>query len=318
MKPLLLILIDVREAGRTAIEEKFNIVYAPDARQHSAIIAEHGSEVTVVLTNGAVGLSATAIDALPKLTLICALGVGVENIDAEHARSRQIEVANGAGTNDDCVADHALALLLAAVRNLIPADRACRAGIWRDALPFQPHLSGMRLGILGLGAIGSKIALRGAAFGMTPGYFSRTRRSDVNYDYFSSAIELATWADCLVVATPGGAATRHLIGSAELHALGVQGYLVNIARGSVVDTAALAQALKNRIIAGAGIDVYESEPLPPAELIGLDNVVLTPHVGGQSPQAIAASVQKFLDNAEHHHTGRAAQIAVQGTLCNDQ
>ena len=128
----------------------------------------------------------------------------------------------------------------------------------------------------------------------------RTRRDDVPYPWFDSVTALARWCDFLVVATPGGAATRHLIDAPVLAALGPDGYLVNIARGSVVDTAALAAALRERRIKGAGLDVYEGEPAPPAALLGLDNVVLSPHVAGTSPEAQQASLQRFLDNAERH------------------
>jgi lactate dehydrogenase-like 2-hydroxyacid dehydrogenase len=212
-------------------------------------------------------------------------------------------VINGAGTNDDCVADHAFALLLAVVRQIPVLDRACRAGIWRDDLPFQPNFSGKKLGVIGLGNIGKKVARRAEGFDTEIGYHNRHPQADSKYRYFDSPIALAEWADYLVVATPGGASTKHLVSFGVLAALGPKGYVVNVARGSVVDTAALADALARGAVAGAGLDVYEGEPAPPALLVASDQVVLTPHVGGRSPEAVAASVNLFIDNATRHFAG---------------
>ena len=300
MKPLLLVLIPLSAQALEATLGRFDLLYAPDAAKRAVEVAAHGAEVQVVLTNGTVGLGAPEIDAMPRLTLISVLGAGHENVALAHAQARGIAVGTGAGTNDACVADHALALLLAAVRAVPQFDRACRAGVWRDALPVQPGVSHRRLGIVGLGAIGQRIARRGEGFEMQIGWHGRTRRDDVPYPWFDSVTALARWCDFLVVATPGGATTRHLVDAPVLTALGPDGYLVNIARGSVVDTAALAAALRERRIKGAGLDVYEGEPAPPAELLGLDNVVLSPHVAGTSPEAQQASLQRFLDNAERH------------------
>jgi lactate dehydrogenase-like 2-hydroxyacid dehydrogenase len=138
---------------------------------------------------------------------------------------------------------------------------------------------------------------------MEVGYHNRSARSDVAHRYFADVMALAAWADVLVIATPGGADTQHLVNAQVLQALGPRGYVVNIARGSVIDTAALAQALRDGTIAGAGLDVYASEPAPPAELLDLDTVVLTPHVAGWSPEAVQASVDRFLENARRHLAG---------------
>ena len=281
------------------------MIYAPDAAQAAAAIAQHGSGVRVVLTIGATGLSPAQIDAMPALTLICVLGAGYENVTVGHAKARGIVVATGAGTNDDCVADHAWGLLIAAQRRILALDKSTRAGVWRTALPLPPSVSHKRLGVIGLGTIGKKIAQRALGFEIEVGYHNRSARTDVPYRYFADAAALAGWADFLVIATPGGAGTRHLVNAAVLDALGPRGVVVNIARGSVIDTAALAAALREGRIAAAGLDVYESEPLPPAELLDLDNVVLTPHVAGWSPEAVQHSVDRFLDNARRHLAGQA-------------
>ncbi|HEY1611726.1 MAG TPA: NAD(P)-dependent oxidoreductase, partial [Paraburkholderia sp.] len=197
------------------------------------------------------------------------------------------------------------ALLLAAVRAVPQYDAACRAGVWRDALPERPMLAGRRLGVVGLGHIGRKVARRAAGFDIETGYHSRRPHDGEKSRYFDSLIELARWSDFLVVSTPGGADTHHLVDRAVLDALGPDGYLVNVSRGSVVDTAALAAALRERTLGGAGLDVYESEPAPPAALFEFDNVVLTPHVAGTSPQSVDATVRHFIDNARRHLAGDA-------------
>lgn len=275
MKPVLLALSFLSQEHCTQLSETFDLVYAPDAAGHAAAIAAHGARVQVVLTIGSVGLSTTQIDALPALTLVCALGAGYENIAVAHAKARGIVVANGAGTNDDCVADHAMGLLIAVVRGIPRLDAATRAGVWRTSLPLPPNVSHKRLGIVGLGAIGKKIARRALGFDLQVGYCNRSARTDVPYRYFGDVLTLATWADFLLVATPGGPGTQHLVNAQVLDALGPRGYVVNIARGSVIDTAALELALRAGRLAGAGLDVYESEPAPPAALLDLDTVVLT-------------------------------------------
>lgn len=304
MKPQLLVLHGLTEGHRAQLAQTLDLIYAPTPAERAAAVAEHGARVQIVLTIGATGLTAAEMDAMPQLSLVCALGAGYENIDVAHAQQRGVVVATGAGTNEDCVADHAMGLLLAAVRGIVHHDRLTRDGVWRDVLPLPPNVSGRRLGLLGLGGIGRKIARRAEGFDIEIGYHNRSPRRDVGYRYFDQLRDLAEWADFLVVATPGGPATRHLVNAEVLQALGPRGTLVNIARGSVVDTAALAAALREGRLGAAGLDVYESEPRPPAELIGLPNVVLTPHVAGWSPEAVQRSVDQFVANVEGHLAGR--------------
>jgi lactate dehydrogenase-like 2-hydroxyacid dehydrogenase len=303
MLPTVLVIVPLRPENHASVCAAFNVITALDAPALEAALAAHGNEIRAVLTNGTIGLNAASIAKLPNLELIGALGAGYENIARDAAQARGIVVINGAGTNDDCVADHAFALLLAVVRQIPVLDRACRAGIWRDDLPFQPNFSGKKLGVIGLGNIGKKVARRAEGFDTEIGYHNRHPQADSTYRYFDSPIALAEWADYLVVATPGGASTKHLVSASVLAALGPKGYVVNVARGSVIDTAALADALARGAVAGAGLDVYEGEPAPPALLIASDRVVLTPHVGGRSPEAVAASVNLFIDNAKRHFAG---------------
>ncbi|MFM0290460.1 2-hydroxyacid dehydrogenase [Paraburkholderia megapolitana] len=305
MKPSLLVLISLRDDSYASVAASFDILYAPTPEQRTQIIASHGASIRAVLTNGTTGLTADEIDRLPDLEFVSALGAGYENIAVDYARARNIVLVNGAGTNDDCVADHAFALLLAAVRDIAQRDRATRDGVWRDKLPLRPNVSGKRLGVLGLGNIGLKVARRAAGFDIETGYHNRKPREGSALRYFDSVVALAEWSDFLVIATPGGAGTHHLVDRAVLDALGPLGFLVNVSRGSVVDTAALAAALEAGTLGGAGLDVYEGEPHLPQALVHLKNIVLTPHVAGSSPEAIGASVQNFLVNAQRHFAGEA-------------
>ncbi|MEO6973921.1 MAG: 2-hydroxyacid dehydrogenase [Rhodoferax sp.] len=301
----LLILCPLPRQYLAQIAAVCNVIHAPDAVLRAQAIAAHGARVRAVLTIGPIGLTGAEIAALPALALVCALGAGYEQIDVAAARSRGIVVANGAGTNDNCVADHAFGLLIAAVRGIVQLDRGCRNGVWRDQIPdYAPTVSGKRLGILGFGLIGARIARRASGFDMSVGYHSRHRKDDVPHAWFDSPLALAQWCDFLVVATPGGAGTRHLVNEAVMEAIGPQGALVNIARGSVVDTQALARVLRERRLGAAGIDVYESEPHRPEELIDLTNIVLTPHVAGRSPEAVQATVTRFLANLQAHFAGQ--------------
>lgn len=304
MKPLLLVLVYLSDEHRALVAQSFDMVYAPneklgaDRSNGAAQIAARGADIRVVLTNGTNGLTEGEIAALPRLELVCTVGVGFENVALDAATARGIPVCNAAGTNDAAVADHAMAILLAAIRRLPFLNNGVRHGLWRDDIPRPPHVSGRRMGIFGLGAIGRQIAKRALGFDMEVGYHSRTRRDDTGFRWFDDILGLAAWCDFLVIAAPGGKETYHIVGREVLDALGPQGVLVNIARGTLVDTDAVADALEDKRIWAAALDVYENEPTPPARLLKFDNAVLTPHIGGISPQAIHASVLRFLENAD--------------------
>ncbi len=301
--PLLVLIESVQDYLPEIEARGFRAIFAPTAASRAQAIRDHGAEIRIVLTRGATGLYAQEMAAMPSLEIACSLGVGYENIDLAAAAERGIIVTHGPGANAVSVADHAMALLLGAARRLPQADASVRQGHWSGFM--GPQVTGKRLGILGLGTIGLEIARRGAnGFGMSVGYYSRSVRPESGYAYFDSPRALAAASDFLVVATPGGADTRHLVDAQVLEALGPQGYLVNIARGSVVDTQALIAALAERRIAGAGLDVVDGEPDVPQALIELDNVVLTPHSAGRSPEAVHATVALFLDNATAHFAGK--------------
>jgi hydroxypyruvate reductase len=242
---------------------------------------------------------------LPALEIVSVFGVGYDGVDVAAARERGIPVTNTPDVLNDEVADLAIALVLSVSRRIPQADRYVREGRWANGpMPLARKVSGSRLGIVGLGRIGNAIAKRAEAFSMTIAYTSRTAKPESSYRYFPSAEALAAEVDFLVVITPGGAGTRKLIDAKVLKALGKDGYLINVARGSVVDEAALIEALQNGTIAGAGLDVFENEPNVPAALIALDNVVLTPHVGSATWQTRQAMSDRAFGNLEAHFAGK--------------
>jgi len=242
---------------------------------------------------------------MPALEIISVFGVGYDGVDVAAAREHGVAVTNTPDVLNDEVADLAIGLVLAVSRRIPQADRYVREGKWTNGpMPLARKVSGARLGIVGLGRIGNAIAKRAEAFGMTIAYTARSAKPESSYRYLPSAEALAAEVDFLVVITPGGAGTRKLIDAKVLKALGKDGYLINVARGSVVDEAALIEALQNGTIAGAGLDVFENEPKVPAALIALDNVVLTPHVGSATWQTRHAMGDLAFGNLVAHFAGK--------------
>jgi lactate dehydrogenase-like 2-hydroxyacid dehydrogenase len=291
MTATVLVLVETVNEYLPILERQgYHLELAPTPTERNTAIFEHGERFSAVLTRGPLGLTAEEIAALPNLKIICVIGAGYEQVDLQAARNRGIVVTNGAGVNASSVADHAMALLLALVRDVPRSDAALRRGEWPRQM--RPSLAGKHLGVLGLGAVGMAIAKRAAlGFDMSISYHNRRVRSDVPYTFCATPTELARASDFLIVATPGGLDTRQLITRQVLDALGPNGYLVNIARASVVATADLVGALEQRRIAGAALDVFDHEPQVPDALKGLPNVVLTPHVAGLSPEANRAMVE---------------------------
>ncbi|WP_342358461.1 NAD(P)-dependent oxidoreductase [Terrarubrum flagellatum] len=252
----------------------------------------------ILITSGSAGCTREEMDALPSLGLICCVGTGFEKVDLDAARGRGVVVTHGAGVNAAAVADHAFALLLSIVRNIPAYHASAVAGEWRGAMKTRPMLGGKKIGIVGMGGIGTRVARRAEGFEMEVSYLATKPKPELPWTFKSTAVELASGADFLVVAAPGGAGTFHMIDAAALKALGPQGFLVNVGRGSVVDTKALIEALASGGIAGAALDVFEGEPDIPAELRSLPNVVLTPHVGGAAPEVQSLGAQLMRKNIE--------------------
>ena len=265
-----------------------------------AFLAEHGAEVTAVVTSGRTGVDAALMAALPNLGAVVNFGVGYDTTDIDAAAARGVGVSNTPDVLTDCVADTAVGLMIDTLRQFSASDRYVRAGRWPvdGNYPLTRQVSNTGVGIIGLGRIGKAIALRLSAFGCSISYHNRHRLPDSPYTYAASPAELAKGVDVLIVAAAGGDGTRGLVDREVLDALGSEGYLINIARGSVVDQDALVAALVNGRLAGAGLDVFADEPQVPAELLGLDNVVLLPHVASGTVQTRAAMEALTLRNLD--------------------
>jgi len=302
VKTVLVLVESVNEYLPILEDAGFRLILAPTPATRAEAVATRGAEIDAVLTRGPLGLTAAEMAALPGLGIICVLGAGYEQVDLPAAQARGITVTNGAGVNAPTVADHAMALLLSLVRDIPLADASVRRGEWRKVT--RPSFTGKTIGILGLGAVGLAIAKRAAAFDMQIVYHNRSPRADVDFHYCATPQALAAESDFLIVATPGGSGTAHLIDKAAIEALGEEGFLVNIARASVVDTGALVDALQHGRLAGAALDVFDDEPQVPDVLKALSNVVLTPHVGGLSPEASRATVQMVADNLLAFYAGK--------------
>jgi lactate dehydrogenase-like 2-hydroxyacid dehydrogenase len=269
---------------------------APDPAEALTRLA-NGVRV-VVATGPHTRIDAAFLSRFPQLQLVSSFGVGYDHVDVAWAREHGVIVTHTPGVLDAEVADTALALTLAAVRKLPQAERYLREGRWLTApYPLTASLQGRTMGILGLGRIGREIAKRATAFGLEVVYHGRKAQDDAPYLYYPTLKGMAEACNILVVVAPGGAATRHLVNAEILAALGPDGVLVNVARGTLVDEAALIEALKNNTILAAGLDVFEKEPRVPAALLQLDNVVVLPHVGSASIRTRLAMANLVVDNA---------------------
>lgn len=268
--------------------------------------AKVASQIRGISGGGESKVPGALMEKLPALEVVSIFGVGYDGVDVPAALSRRIPVAHTPGVLNDEVADLALGLMLSVARRIPLADRYVRAGRWaaEGPMPLARKVSGARLGIVGLGRIGQAIASRAEAFGMSVAYTARSAKAELPYAYHPTAAALAAAVDFLVVITPGGAGTRHLINKEVLEALGPEGYLINVARGSVVDEAALIDALQRGVIAGAGLDVFEKEPQVPDALKALDNVVLTPHMASGTWQTRKAMADLAVANLSAHFAGK--------------
>lgn len=280
-----------------SLATSYDALVLPFDDTRDAFLAEHGASVGVVVTSGRFGVDRALMEALPSLGAIVSFGVGYDTTDVVAATERGIVVSNTPDVLTDCVADTALGLALDVLRRFSAADRFVRAGSWpAGEFPLTHRLSGKRVGILGLGRIGQAIATRFEGFGCPIGYHSRSEVAGSSYSYYDSPAALAAAVDVLVVATSGGAATSGLVSREVLEALGPDGYLVNIARGSVVDEEALVELLVSGGLAGAGLDVFAAEPVVPSALLDLDNVVLLPHLASGTVETRADMSRLTLDN----------------------
>lgn len=281
------------------LRTSYDALELPDeGPERAGFLAAHGEDIVAAVTSGRFGVGTGLMTALPRLGAVINFGVGYDTTDTALARRRGVLVSNTPDVLTDCVADTALGLTLDLLRGLSAADRFVRAGRWpRDGgFPLMRKVSSARVGILGLGRIGRAIATRFAALGCPVGYHSRRRVPGAAYAYAGSPGALAAASDVLIVSTSGGAGTRGLVSRAVLRALGPEGCLVNVSRGSVVDEHALVEMLTAGALGGAGLDVYAAEPHVPEALFALDNVVLLPHVGSATVQTRAEMERLTLAN----------------------
>jgi len=296
------------------IGERFELLDAAGKPPADVFSAHELNGIRAMITAGGTALPGRIMDGLPSLKAIVCYGTGYDGVDLAAAKARGIAVGNSPGANAASVADLAVTLMLATTRRLLPADQFVRDGSWAASKPSPllralPGNPGRRIGVYGMGAIGRKIASRMAAFEADVGYFSRSRH-DVPYRYFESLEALAEWCNVLMIAVRAGGDTHHAVNADILRKLGNDGYVVNIARGSVIDQAALVTALKEKLVAGAGLDVFEKEPHAPDELTSLPNVVLTPHVGGHTLDSHEAMQNCVIANLEAFFDGRSLAYPV--------
>jgi lactate dehydrogenase-like 2-hydroxyacid dehydrogenase len=296
-----------------SLKEKYDVIALWQAADRAACLKQ-AADVEVVVTSAMHGCGRDVIDQLPNLKFICNWGVGYDTIDIDAAKERGIAVSNTPDVLNDCVADEAWGLLIAAARHIAAGDRFVRENRWENKegmLPLGTRVSGKRLGIVGLGRIGLAIAKRGLGFDMQVGYHNRQKRTDVDYTYLPTLVELAKWSDFLVVATVGGPQTRQLVNRDVLAALGPNGIIINIARGPVVDETAMAELLKSGELGGAALDVFEDEPKVPASLKALPNAVLMPHQASATIETRQAMFELVTENLAAYFSGKPLITPVQ-------
>jgi len=275
------------------------------AENPAGMLHEIGPRIRALATDAFTGASAELMQTLPELRLVANFGVGYDNIDSAYAHSRGITITNTPGVLDDDVADLAMALMLAVFRRVALADRFVRSGKWgKQPFPLARKLTGKRLGIFGLGRIGKVLAKRALGFDMQIAYHGRHEQADQPFRYFGSLAELGSWADVLVVLVPDTPETRGIIGPEILAAVGPEGVLINVARGAIVDEPALVEALSAGTVGGAGLDVFAREPEVPEALMGLDNVVLLPHLGSATIDTRQAMANLVVANLQAFFRGQ--------------
>ena len=303
--PAILQLLDFLPAIEGRLNESFRIHRLPAGDGPGALPVAVVSEVRGIATDGIVGCAGDLIGALPNLEIIAINGVGFDSVDIETAQAHGVRVTNTPDVLIEDVADIGIGLALAACRRLIVSDRYVRSGRWPvdGPMPLARSFAGRRVGILGLGRVGGAVARRATAFGCPIGYYARSAREACAYTYFATPRDLAAWADVMIVCAAGGAATRHIVDAAVIEALGPNGVLINIARGSLVDELALIDALATGRLAAAGLDVLEAEPVVPAALVEMEQVVLSPHIGSATLPTRLAMGNLMIDNLVAHFSG---------------
>lgn len=285
---------DLTIEGNKRLRELFNVVSLSQLENFK-------DEIKVLVTTGGIKVDASLIKKLPNLELIATRGVGFDHIDLEATRKKNVIVSNTPGVLTACVADLAFGALIAISRQIVQADSFIRNGKWlSNKFQFTTKVSGKKLGIVGFGQIGQAVAKRANAFDMDIRYFSRSKKSNCKEVFEPLLLELAKWSDYLVICAPGGKDTQNLISEEVLEALGTKGFIVNIARGSLINEEALIQAITQEKIAGAALDVFLHEPVVPEELIESNRVLLLPHIASRTEETFLAMEDLLIQNLEEY------------------
>lgn len=294
------------------LEQHFNVHWERRADDRARMLADIGPRIRAIATTSAQRTGGDLLDHFPNLEILSTFSVGYEHVDIPAARSRKILVTNTPDVLNECVADFAIGQTIMLLRRMGEGERYLRAGQWpKGAFPLGAHLGGRTLGLYGLGGIGSRIATRATAFGMKIAYRGRRRRPEYpDYAYHDTLVGLAKACDVLIAVLHPSPETIGSINAEVLEALGPKGYLINVARASIVDRDALLHALQNKTIAGAAIDVFWNEPNADTAFFDLERVVLTPHQGGASVETRAAMGRLMVDNLLGHFSGQGVLTPV--------
>jgi len=305
-KPDVLVLVPSRPDQMEMLKEAYTLHRHDKAEDRDALVDEIGDKIRGVVTMGTKGFSTELLERLPNLEIVAVGSVGYDTIDTEGCAAREIPVTNTPDVLTNDVADLAMALTFDIVRGYSRGERYVRDGRWRDEgmMALTTTMTGKTMGIVGFGRIGKAIARRAEAFEMEIAYHGRREQADVAHRYYDTPVALAKNCDVLMLACPGGEETRNLVTREVLDALGPDGFLVNIARGSVVDEPELLKALQEKRIAGAALDVFDSEPKINDAFFSLDNVVVQPHVGSATQETRNAMAQLVVDNLAAHFAGK--------------
>jgi lactate dehydrogenase-like 2-hydroxyacid dehydrogenase len=279
----------------TRLAADYDVIHWPTERK----------DIRAAVTIGHVGISNEMIDTLPELGCIVCFGVGVDGIDLAYAAKRGVAISHGRDINHEDVADVAIGLIIARLRLFTEGEKVLRGGAWTPplAVPPQKRLRGRKLGIVGMGAIGSAIAVRGGAFGMDIKWYGPRAKPDVKYAYEPDLLKLAEWCDILAIAARGDKTTEKIVNADVIKAVGGDGIIVNISRGSVIDEDAMIAALKAGALGGAGLDVFVEEPTPVSRWADVPNTTLTPHLGGATREALWEGSQNVIENLRRFYAG---------------
>jgi hydroxypyruvate reductase len=310
-KPEIVLLKAIYEPTTAALERDFLLHKTFTASDPLAYIRQHCTQARAAISTTTTEVTRGHFEALPQLELLACYGPYVTLIDLVAAKEHRVTVTHTPDSTAEPVADLAMGMIVAVMRRLCEADRFVRSGAWPNRLfPSGVEVRGKTCGIVGMGRIGREIATRAAGFGMSISYFGPRRKDDLHYRYFDNLEHMARECDCLVVTCALTPATKNLVDARILAALGKNGFLVNVARGAIVDEAALVKALINKQIAGAALDVFVDEPHVPAALIPMDNVVLAPHMGTSTREMREGRSKKLLADVHAHFAGLPPHYAV--------